>query len=186
MSAAGQQQPAVVIEPIEDLHVGFVSQPPVDEIRLPHLIRLRRLKTDVAASGALAGLRDYQPGVMQNPPDRRGRQDPKLLPLEVPADRLRAGIQPVRGQRSTQLEHSLTDLWRGRSGGPFRPSRTRLDSVQATGPTASQKAMKVPAGEPILGSGSSDGHLVGYDLENSNTGSRHARQCGVAPDAVPV
>jgi hypothetical protein len=112
---------------------------------------------------------------MQNPPDRRGRQDPKLLLLEVPADRLRASIELARGQRSTQLKYSLTDLWRGRSGGPVRPSRTRLDSVQATGPIASQKAMKVPVGEPILGS-SSDGQLVGNDLENSNTGSRHARK----------
>jgi hypothetical protein len=72
----------VVIEPVEDLHVGFVSQPPVDEVRLPQLVGLGGLKTDVGAPRALAGLRDDQPGVMQNPPDRRGRQDPKLLLLE--------------------------------------------------------------------------------------------------------
>jgi hypothetical protein len=45
----------------------------------------------------------------------------------------------------------------------------------------------MPAGEPVLGSGSSDGHLVGYDLENSNAGSRHARaNVAIAPDDVLV
>ncbi len=31
--------------------------------------------------------------------------------------------------------------------------------------------MKMPAGEPVLGSSSSDGQLIRDDLENSNAGS---------------
>ena len=42
----------------------------------------------------------------------------------------------------------------------------------------------MPAGEPVLGSGSSNGQLVGDDLENSNAGSGHPRQGGPAPDAA--
>lgn len=131
----------MVIEPVEDLHVGFVSQPPMDEVRLPHLVGLGGLETNVAASRALAGLRDDQPGLVQDPADRGGRRDPKLLLLQMPADRLRSSIEPVGDQLQSQLKHSLTDLWRGRSGGPVRPPGTRLDSVQATGPIASQKAV---------------------------------------------
>jgi len=43
----------------------------------------------------------------------------------------------------------------------------------------------MPAGEPVLGSSSSNGQLVGNDLENSNTGSGHARKVAPAPDAAP-
>ena len=42
----------------------------------------------------------------------------------------------------------------------------------------------MPAGEPVLGSGSSNGQPLGDDLENSNTGSGHARKVAPAPDAV--
>src|SRR5205085_4281787 len=37
MRGAGEQIAGVVIEPVEDLHIGPVSQPAVDEVRLPHL-----------------------------------------------------------------------------------------------------------------------------------------------------
>jgi hypothetical protein len=43
----------------------------------------------------------------------------------------------------------------------------------------------VPAGEPVLGSSSGDGQLVGDDLENSNAGSRHARQGHPHPGGTP-
>ena len=44
MGGAGQQVAGVVIKPVEDLHVGPVRQPPVDEVRLPHLVGLGRLE----------------------------------------------------------------------------------------------------------------------------------------------
>src|SRR5579875_253316 len=111
MGAARQQEATVVIQPVEDLHVGVVSQPPVDEVRLPHLVWLGGLETDVAASRTLAGLRDDQGGLVQDPADRGGREDPKPLLLQMPADRLRASIQPIGAQLQSQLQHSLTELW---------------------------------------------------------------------------
>ncbi len=44
----------------------------------------------------------------------------------------------------------------------------------------------MPAGEPVLGSSSSGGQLVGDDLENSNTGSGHARKVAPSPDTAPA
>ena len=43
----------------------------------------------------------------------------------------------------------------------------------------------MPAGEPVLASSSSNGQLIGNDLENSNTGSRHARKVAPTPDTAP-
>jgi hypothetical protein len=43
----------------------------------------------------------------------------------------------------------------------------------------------MPAGVPVLGSSGSDRQLVGEDLENSNAGSRHARQGGPDPRHPP-
>ena len=59
MDGAGEQVAGVVIEPVQDLHVGPVREAPVDEVRLPHLVRLRHLKPRVGATGdvcAAAGL----------------------------------------------------------------------------------------------------------------------------------
>ena len=39
----------------------------------------------------------------------------------------------------------------------------------------------MPAGEPVLGGGSGHGQLLGNDLENSDTGSGHARDCSPTP-----
>jgi len=45
--------------------------------------------------------------------------------------------------------------------------------------------MKMPTGEPVLGSSSSNGQLIGDDLEDSNTGSGHPRKVAPTPDAAP-
>ena len=39
----------------------------------------------------------------------------------------------------------------------------------------------MPAGDPVLGSGSGDRQLLGNDLEDSNTRSGHARDCPPTP-----
>ena len=51
MSGAGQQQPGVVVEPVEDLDVGAVGEAPVGEVGLPELVRLVRLEADYRGRG---------------------------------------------------------------------------------------------------------------------------------------
>ena len=55
MSSAGEQVAGVVIEPVEDLHVGPAGQAPVDEVRLPHFVRLGGLKSRVRDLGRFLG-----------------------------------------------------------------------------------------------------------------------------------
>ena len=101
MGGAGEQVAGVVIEPVQDLDVGPVREAPVDEVRLPHLVRLRHLKARVGATGGVCAARGViSPASMQDPADRRRRRRSEPLPLEVPADRDRPGVQPVSGQPS--------------------------------------------------------------------------------------
>src|SRR5271155_3032069 len=164
MGGTGQQVAGVVIKPVEDLDVGSVLKAPVDEVRLPHLIRLRGLEADVAASGALARLGDDQPSLVQDPPDRGRRRCAEPLLLEMPGDRDWPRVQPVRGQPSTQLDHPPADVLGRPDRRRLRAPGPRLKRLQASFPITGQKAMKKPAGKPVLASGSRDGKQAGTTM----------------------
>ena len=57
---AADQVAGVVIEPVEDLRLAAVSQPPVGDVGLPGLVRLGGLEAGVGAPRALARLRSDQ------------------------------------------------------------------------------------------------------------------------------
>jgi hypothetical protein len=109
MGGAGEQVAGVIIKPVEDLDVGLVGQPPVDEVRLPHLVGLRHLEAQIGRSGPLSRLRGDQPRLLQDPMDRRWRRRPAAFLLEVPGDRVRSGVQTVRGQLHPQLDYPVTN-----------------------------------------------------------------------------
>lgn len=47
VGGAGQQQSGVVVEPVQDLHVGAVGEAPVGEVGLPGLVGLGGFEPDV-------------------------------------------------------------------------------------------------------------------------------------------
>ena len=51
----------MIIQKVQDLTIGAIGQLPVREIRLPVLVWLISFEADVAVSGTLFKLRDYQP-----------------------------------------------------------------------------------------------------------------------------
>ena len=181
MRRAGEQVAGVIIQPVQDLHVGAVDQAPVDEVRLPHLVRLSHLEPRVGRSGPLARLRGDQPGLLQDPADRRRRRRLVTFLLQMPADRVRSGIQSVSGQLRSQLDHPHANLLRRRDRCRPRAARARLERSKASCSVAGQEAVQMPAGEPVLGSSRGDRQLLGHDLENSNTRSGHARDCPPTP-----
>jgi hypothetical protein len=109
MGSAGEQEAGVVIEPVEDLHLGPVSQPPVDEVRLPHLIGLGHLEPRIGRSRPLARLRADQPGPVEDPVDRRRGGRLVALPFQMPSDRHGTAVEAVRDQLRSQLEHPLAN-----------------------------------------------------------------------------
>jgi hypothetical protein len=172
----------VVIEPVQDLHICPVLKLPVDEVRLPHLVRRSHLKPRVGRSRTLARLRRDQPGLVQDSPDRGGRRSPQPFPFQMPRDRHRPRVEPVGGQPRAQRDHPLADQHRGRRSVRSRAARAGLERVQASFPIGDQKTMEMPAGEPVIGSGSGHGQLLGDDLENSNVSTRHLRTVSPPPD----
>jgi hypothetical protein len=51
----------VIVEPVEDLHMGGIGEPPVGEVGLPAFVGLFGGKADVGRLGAFVGLRDDKP-----------------------------------------------------------------------------------------------------------------------------
>src|SRR2546430_12082111 len=113
MAGAAQQVWGVIIKPVQALHAGPFGEPPVDEVRLPHLVWLRHLKPRVGASWPFPWLRGDQAGLVQDPPDRGGRRRSQTFAFELPTDRFRAGIESIRGELRSQLDHAPTHLNRG-------------------------------------------------------------------------
>ena len=182
MGGAGEQVAGVVIEPVEDLHVGPVGQAPVDEVRLPHLVRLGHLKARVGRAGALARLRGDQPGLRAGS-GGSSRSTAPAAPLARGARRSSPARRPAH-RRSAGARSSITrstDRLRRRDRRCLRAARARLERVQATLSVAGEEAVQMPAGDPVLGSSRGDRQLLGNDLEDSNTSSGHARDCQPHP-----
>ena len=86
----------VVVEPGQDLHVDPGGQPVMGEVRLPGLVGLLGLESQVPRLWSLGGIRDDLTVADQDPVDRGSRQ-PSLV-MVVPTDGLRAGVVPGRDQ----------------------------------------------------------------------------------------
>jgi hypothetical protein len=104
----------VIVEPGEDLDVDQVGEAVVGEVGLPHLVGLLGLEPDVGRAGPLArGWRD-QPAALQGAVDRRSRHPELVMLLEVPADRVRPGVQTSGGEPTAELDDQLDGRFRDR------------------------------------------------------------------------
>ncbi len=122
-----------------------------------------------------------QPGLLQDPADRRWRRRLVTFLLQMPADRVRSGIQSVSGQLRSQLDHPRANLLRRRDRCRPRASRARLERFQTSFPIAGQEAVQMPAGDPVLGRSRGHRQLLGHDLKNGDASSGHARDCSPTP-----
>ena len=66
---AGQAEPGMVIEPVQDLHVQAVGQGPVGDVGLPAFVGLLGREAQVAGLGPLVRLRGDEPASGQDPPE---------------------------------------------------------------------------------------------------------------------
>jgi hypothetical protein len=112
---AGQEQPGVVVDHVEDLDVGAAGQAPVGDVGLPHLVRQLCLEADQRAARALLRLGSNKPLPLEDPPDRRARGHllaPYLLG-EVVGDGLCAAVMALSVQLLAQPHDRTHDLLRG-------------------------------------------------------------------------
>ena len=111
----------VVVEPGQDLGVCSRSaigpgEPVVGEVGLPALVRLFGGEADVGGPRSLLRLRGHQPGGREATCDRGPRDGHPVVMLQVPADGLRARIQPSCGQLLPQFDDQVDGFGRGRIG----------------------------------------------------------------------
>jgi hypothetical protein len=170
----------VVIEPGQDLDVGAGGQAVVGEVGLPHLIGLLRLKADVGRPGPLAGGRGDQALAAQGAVDRRPRHPKLVVVFEVPADRVRAGVQSLTAEPlaelDDQLDRGIGDGGRGRLGS----SGARLERGVALSPVAGHELIHPRAGHPVSGR-----HLTRAATFNDNS-SDHQTGLGHPPTSEPA
>ena len=70
---AGNTEPGVVVDQVEDLDLGVVGEAVVGDVELPALVRGVRAKALIAAFRAFVRLRGDESAGGQDPPDRRHR-----------------------------------------------------------------------------------------------------------------
>ena len=88
----------MVVEPRQDLDIGPISETPVREIGLPHLVGQLGLEPQVRRPRSLPRLRRHQPGGHETTPDRRDRHRDAVVAFEVPSDRVGTGVETVSGE----------------------------------------------------------------------------------------
>ena len=94
----GQCAAGMVIEPGDDLGCGAVSEPPVGEVGLPHLIGQIGLEPDIGGPGPFLGVGLHETQIDETAPDRRWRHGDLVVLLEVPANGVGAGVEALGGQ----------------------------------------------------------------------------------------
>jgi hypothetical protein len=97
----------VVVQPGQDLDLDAGAEAVVGEVGLPALVGLVGLESDIRRPGTLLrGWRD-QAVAAQRAVDRRSRHTQPMVVLEVPGDRVGAGIKALAGQLPAQFDDQL-------------------------------------------------------------------------------
>jgi hypothetical protein len=87
-------QPGVVVDDVEDLHLGAAGQSHVGDVHLPALVGQLGAEAHVGALRALVRLGGDEPVGLEHPPDRRRRRG-RPAPVaagQVHADRLGSSV----------------------------------------------------------------------------------------------
>jgi hypothetical protein len=119
---AGQTEPGVVVDPVEDLGVGAVDQRPVGDVGLPALVGLFGGEADVAALGPLVRLWGEESAGGEDPPDRGDRAAMVAAPASWP--RLPRSLRraTISSSRSSEVRVGLRSGRRERGCSPVSPS----------------------------------------------------------------
>ena len=107
----GDVGPGVVVENVQDLHIGAVGEMPVGGVGLPAFVGLVGAEPVPGGSGSFLGLRGDEPAPGEDPPDRgdrRHRRDPGRG--EVGGDGLAAGVEALLGQGLAEPDDLVLQL----------------------------------------------------------------------------
>ena len=107
---AGDTEPGVVIDDVEELHVAALSERPVSDVGLPQFVRLCGLEADIGALGPLVRLGRHEPPLGEDSPDRADRRAVPVAALEMGRDRRGTRFMPGPGEalRISMISSSTT------------------------------------------------------------------------------
>ena len=155
-----RHHPRVVVDEIENLHPGAVSQGPVGHVRLPGLVGQVRLEPLPGLPGPLLGLGDHEPPPGQGPVDGRSTRSGPVALAQVVLDREGPGVEAVLGQLLADHHDLVLERCVELGRTPVGCCRRRDQRLVAAGPEAS--------------------HLFGHP------GLRHVERRGHRPEGPPL
>jgi hypothetical protein len=174
-----QRVPGMVIQPGQDLGIGPAGERVVGEVGLPALVRLLSGEPDAGRLRPLARLRGDQPSPHQVPADRSRRHGELMVVTQVPADRVRPGIQALPGQLLAQGNDQIGGGVADRIGRGLRPPRPWLERRLALHPVAGDQP-----GHPALGHAIGAGRFALATALGEDSGDDKA--CLRHPPTVPA
>ncbi len=183
---AAHAQPGVVVDQVEDLHIGAVSQRPVGDVELPPLVGLLGGEPQIAAFRPLVRLRGDEPAGREDPPDRRRRQAGGVALVEVERDRRRTGFVPAPVEFLAQLHDLVLDrlnrpLWTcQRSPGP------RGQTVLALGQVALHQGDHPPPRDPVLAGDLALGAAFDHNSRDDQLRHTHRSPLGSGCERCPA
>jgi hypothetical protein len=156
---AREEVAGVVVEPVRDLDLAAVGQPPVGEARLPDLVGRGRLEPDPEAPGPLVGLRHDEARPVEDPADGRDRRHREALVPEMPGDGCRARVEPPGGEADPEGDDPLPQLVGDGVRAGARAPGPGLQAVGALLAVPGEETLEVAPGQVALGCGGGDGQL---------------------------
>ena len=135
VGAAGQQQPGVVVEDVEDFHVGAIGEAPVGDVGLPEFVGLVGGQAFSGRAGSFVGLGYDESALVQDAPNRRYSRHigDGGVAGQVFGDGGRAGVVALFAERLAQPHDGVFDLSADRVSVVVRAPRARLKRRDAVG-----------------------------------------------------
>jgi hypothetical protein len=150
----GHQEPRVVIDDVQDLHIGPVGEHDVGDVCLPPLVRELGLEPDEGALRSLLGLGGDEAPPGEDAPDRGGSGGAPAAGGEVEGDGVGPGVQASFIEVLPEL-HDLVLVLRGRPVGTARGAPgARLEPGLTLGIEPLDDLLDPPPGHPVV-----PGHL---------------------------
>ena len=110
----GQQEPGVVVDEVQHLHITPTAESHVGEVGLPGLVRQLGGEADVGAAWPLLRLCSDVAVPGQNPVHGRRGQAHLITVFQVPGQRVRASVQALLAQLPAQPQEQVHNLRRSR------------------------------------------------------------------------
>lgn len=141
----------MIVDEVDDLHLGRVGKAPVGDIGLPALVEKARLEAHEARTRTLARLRSDETPTDEHAVDSSNRRHQFTGETQVVVDRLRAGVEALLGELFARQHNSILELGWGPVPDPARRPGAWFDRFDAARAVAGDELGDPGLGNPVGG-----------------------------------